>query len=39
MRIYEYEETWWDDIHRENFKNSDKNWSQCHFDYHKSHMD
>jgi hypothetical protein len=29
----------WDDIDREKPKDLEKNLSQCHFVYHKSHMD
>jgi hypothetical protein len=32
-------ELWWSDTDREEVKNSDKNLSQCHFVFHKPHMD
>jgi hypothetical protein len=37
--IYEYGGPWWNDIDRKKPKNSEKKLSQCHFVYHKSHMD
>jgi hypothetical protein len=36
---YEFVERRWNDIDRGKSKNSEKNLSQCHFVYHKSHMD
>jgi hypothetical protein len=38
-RLYEFRERRWNDIDRENPKNSEKNLSQCHLVHHKSHMD
>jgi hypothetical protein len=36
---YEYREPRWDYIDREKQKNSKKNQFQCHFVYHKCHID
>jgi hypothetical protein len=30
---------WWNDLDRGKLTNVEKNLSQCHFDYHKFHMD
>jgi hypothetical protein len=32
--MYEYEELWWNNIDRENLKNSEKNLSRCHVVHH-----
>jgi hypothetical protein len=37
--MYEYGEPWWNDIDRGKPNNSEKNMSQFHFVYHKTHMD
>jgi hypothetical protein len=37
--IYEHEEPQWNDTDRGKLKNSERNLSQYHFVYHKSHMD
>jgi hypothetical protein len=36
--IYEYGETWWNDIDRGKPKNSERNLFQCHFFHHESDM-